>query len=197
MSQGREFYGVAANTESSALWARLKSKHPSGEGLLIAQYAAGVWHEDKSQPKGAWAIAVDSHGLPAFTAHTASRHIFHKQESGAWKEIKVCAHYLAFGRHDALYIMGCDGYVYLRRADKWVKIYFRRAAHMSASKDALWIIDWDTWMPFKFDEKTKHFQQKGNTKAFWISAGLNNHALITGNSDDRVYAWREAENTWR
>ena len=181
----------------------MKSKHSSGEGLIIAEYVNGDWREDESQPKGAWTVAVDSHGMPAFTAHTASRHIFHKQvSSGKWREIKVCAHYLAFGRNDVLYIMGCDGYVYLRRqpgdkVNKWVKIYNRKATHMSASKDALWIIDWDTRMPFKFDGKTKQFHQKGDKKAFWISAGVNGHAVITGNNDDEVYGWHEAENTWK
>ena len=78
ISQGKQFFGVAANTESDALWARLKTRFSSGEGLVIAEYRNEVWIEDPSQPKGAWSIAVDSKGMPALTAHTSNRHIFHK-----------------------------------------------------------------------------------------------------------------------
>ena len=36
----------------------------------------------------------------------------------------------------------------------WKKLYNKKVFDISASKDALWVIDSDSSMPFKFDEKT-------------------------------------------
>jgi hypothetical protein len=67
---------------------------------------------------------------------------------------------------------------------------------MSASKDALWIVDYSTNLPFKFNKKLKQFQQMGNQKAYRISAGINGHAMMTG-SDRRLYTWIEADRVWK
>jgi hypothetical protein len=74
-------------------------KHTSGKGFVLALYdpEASVWNEDATQPMGAWNIAVDSKGLPAFSSFTAPRHIFHKKDTGEWIELSVCTWQVAFG----------------------------------------------------------------------------------------------------
>ena len=50
-------------------------------------------------------------------------------------------------------------------------------------------------MPFKFNQQTKKFEQKGNKRAYSISAGLNGQAVIRG-SDFKLYGWIDAEHKW-
>ena len=62
---------------------------------------------------------------------------------------------------------------------------------MTASEDAIWIIDDDTKMPFKFDATTGRFEAKGVTEGYRISAGLNGKAVMKG-TNRRAYEWAEA-----
>ena len=72
---------------------------------------------------------------------------------------------------------------------------------MSASKDALWIEDMITKLPFKFDEKTSQFQQKGNRQVDMIAAGVNGHALMERRNKNfsygGLYGWIQEDNMWR
>jgi hypothetical protein len=48
-----------------------------------------------------------------------------------------------------------------------------KAWWISASKDALWIIEDETRRPFKFDQQTQQFIMKGTQQAMMVVAGLN------------------------
>ena len=58
---------------------------------------------------------------------------------------------VAFGSHDSLYRLGCDNYVYKKTINDWEKLGKNKASWISASNDALWIVEYDTDMPYKFD----------------------------------------------
>ena len=61
---------------------------------------------------------------------------------------------MVFGKNDALYRLGCDKYVYERKGTDWQRLSEVKAYQISASMDSLWIVDWKTVMPYKFDETT-------------------------------------------
>ena len=65
---------------------------------------------------------------------------------------------MAFGENDCLYRLGCDYNVYLGQK----KLGNNKALSISASNDALWIVDLETVKVYKYDEKSENFQQKGN-----------------------------------
>ena len=93
-------------------------------------------------------------------------HAYRKQRSGSWEKDEVCGVDLAFGKKDAMYRTGCgsDNYVYIKK-DKftgWQKFGTNKAKATSASKNAVWIIENESHMPFKFDEESQQFIQKGN-----------------------------------
>jgi len=79
ISHGRAgFIELASTSKTNALWAILNKKFPSGQGQIIAKYDSDNWLEDPTQPKGASLVAVDSKGMPAFSASSSPRHIWHK-----------------------------------------------------------------------------------------------------------------------
>ena len=53
-----------------------------------------------------------------------------------------------------MYRLGCDSGVYLK-GKEWQRVGENKAWWISASKDALWIIDDETRRPFKYDQETK------------------------------------------
>ena len=99
----------------------MKKKHKKGKGSQLAKYDQfkGKWLIDRSQPVGSkFGFAIDSKGYPAIISYTRPPHIFQKEAKG-WRHIKACSQRIAFGRYDALYRIGCDGYVYIRNYKKW------------------------------------------------------------------------------
>ena len=67
---------------------------------------------------------------------------------------------------------------------------------ISASKDGLWVRDYKTDAPHKFDDLTQRFVRVGTRKAYVISAGLEGHAVMKG-YDDKMYGWVETEQKWK
>ena len=69
ISNEEGFIRVEQNSENEAIWAMMKKNHHSGVGYAIALYdpQKNTWLEDSSQPNGAYNIAVDSKGMPAFS----------------------------------------------------------------------------------------------------------------------------------
>jgi len=83
--------------------------------------------------------------------------------------------------------------VYVREAgDDWLKISRMQAYSMSVFEKALWIVDYDSYMPFKYDHFRKRFRQKGSHKAKAIQAGPNGRAIIK-DWDRRVVGWHYGE----
>jgi len=52
-------------------------------------------------------------------------------------------------------------------------------------------------MPFKYDNSSNTFIQKGETQAFRIVAGLEGSAMLKGFSEDRLYGWWKGEGIWK
>ena len=67
---------------------------------------------------------------------------------------------------------------------------------ISASKDSLWVMDYKTDVPHKFDEVTQRFVKVGTRKAYTIYAGLEDHAVMIG-PDYKMYGWVETAQTWK
>ena len=70
ISYGKDFHYVGANSESTIIWAVLRTKHSSEKGWQLAIYdeIQSLWKSDETQIVGAkkTGLAVDSDGLPAF-----------------------------------------------------------------------------------------------------------------------------------
>ena len=152
ISNGQKFAVIFGNPDSNTIWGALKDRHPSG-GLLIAKHdpSSKTWLKDSTQPVGAIWMAVSSKGLPALIQTMSPSKIFAKKVSGSWDEFRGCSRYTAFGEKDVLYRLGCGWYVSERKNNEWNQVGDRKARFMSASKDALWIVDYETRIPHKFD----------------------------------------------
>ena len=73
----------------------------------------------------------------------------------------------------------------------WEKVSNKKAWRISASEDSLWMIAYPSQLPFKYNEITGEFEQKGEVAARWISAGLNGQAFIVDYDDKLPYVWRD------
>ena len=93
--------------------------------------------------------------------------------------------------------MGCDYKIYYNSPNKeWKQLGNMKIKSLSASKDSLWVVDYDDRVPHKFDEVTQRFVKVGTRQAYYISAGLEGHAVMRG-KDDMMYGWVETEQTWK
>jgi len=61
---------------------------------------------------------------------------------------------------------------------EWTRVGDRKVYDVSASKDALWIIDSPSDTPYIYDEVLGRFIQRGNREAGRISTGVDGHAVI-------------------
>ena len=95
--------------------------------------------------------------------------------------------------------MGCDDIAYIRvdfdykeMPGSW-KVIGRgigKVGYLSASPDALWITDYDTYMPYKYDDNKDRFYKMGvRRQGWWIQAGMNGHAVMRGYTDRKAYVW--------
>ena len=99
-----------------------------------------------------------------------------------------------------MYRLGCDRHVYMRRPyTEWERLGENtKASWISASNDALWIVDADKKMPFKYHEQMNEFQQKGNLLTpHRVYAGVKGQALMRGLHYNRLYGWVEAKKEWK
>jgi hypothetical protein len=66
---------------------------------------------------------------------------------------------IAYGKNDTLYRIGRDFklYVYLDNKQMWSRIGNKDIYRVSASSDALWIIESGTKILYKFDEMANSF----------------------------------------
>lgn len=100
-------------------------------------------------------MAVDSKGRPAITEYGKPYHIFYQWKDQVWDEIKACSYAIDFGQGDKLYRLGCDDFVYQTKDfDLWEKLGKRKAYMMSATSDAVWILDKISRLPYVFDQKS-------------------------------------------
>ena len=83
-----------------------------------------------------------------------------------------------------MFTLGCDDFIYSDQE----KLSGRKAEHMSASTDGLWIVDAASRLPYKFNPTHSEFEKKGKIEASQISVGLKNNVLITG-KDRILYRW--------
>ena len=108
---------------------------------------------------------------------------------------------IRFGKDDTLYRL-CDKQVSFGQFDgnkttiEWQRLVSENQTvlQMSASSDALWILD-DDGRPFKFNDSTGRFEAKGNSTGQKIWAGNNGHAVISG-KDKKAYEWHEEHQYW-
>ena len=96
-----------------------------------------------------------------------------------------------------MYRRSCNNYIYKWVVGKkWVKVSNKKAWRISASEDSLWMIDYPEQIPFKFDQATNKFEQKGDLAARWISAGINGEAFIVDYESKKPHIWRQNTATW-
>ena len=89
--------------------------------------------------------------------------------SGKWTEIEGCTYKLAYGKDDLLYRKGCDYKIYYNSPNKeWKQLSDIKIDSLSATKDGLWVVDWNEEAPHKFDELTQRFVRVGTRQAWNI-----------------------------
>lgn len=108
---------------------------------------------------------------------------------------------MAFGADDVLYRRGCDRLIYSKQEYEWMLLSDMEASTMSASKDALYIAEKHSKMPYKFDTRSGEFKQIGNRKVDMLAAGVSNHVVMEGRNQNfrfgGIYGWVETDNAWR
>jgi hypothetical protein len=66
---------------------------------------------------------------------------------------------IAFGENDSLYRLGCDWRLYQWRPhhkkNEWKLLILTKVKYVSAYKNELWIIDYQTGRPYEFDVHRK------------------------------------------
>jgi len=129
----------------------MKSNHKSGEGWQIVEYdeTSRTWQADTTQPVGsAWSgLSVDAKGLPSIVPHNSTRSFWRKKEEG-WVEVEACSWQVGFGKGDDVFRLDCDDHVYGNDRER---LDIKKAVWMSASTDAVWILDKNSDIPFKFN----------------------------------------------
>jgi len=71
----------------------------------------------------------------------------------------------------------------------------RKVRHIAASKDALWVLDYSSKIPYRYNEISKKFERKGSQKAWRLSVGLNGYIVMIGQKN-KLYGWSESQNKW-
>ena len=114
-------------------------------------------------PVGAHTISlvVNSKGLPAFVQHEKPNNVFSKLESGEWSQLNASGTWqIAYGKNDTLYRIDWKGrfLVLNGTTGEWKTLVRNKSPRIiGASFDALWIIELETRIPYKFDEETQKF----------------------------------------
>lgn len=106
---------------------------------------------------------------------------------------------IAYGRNDKLYRKGPNHllyeYVPKNKGNKWKLMRNRKVRHIAASKDALWVLDYSSKIPYRYNEISKKFERKGSQKAWRLSVGLNGYIVMIGQKN-KLYGWSESQNKW-
>jgi len=59
--------------------------------------------------------------------------------------------------NDTLWRIGKDDKLYVQKGQDWDRVGSSEVFDVSATSDALWILDFPTFIPYKFDSKSQKF----------------------------------------